>query len=231
MEPELSVVLFRRRGWTPEQYQAWSDRELAEGRSFVTSTSWAGETVLRFCIVNPLTNARRHPHRPRLARGLTARRGRRPSTRHERYAVAVDLVVRDARCVATMDGERRELRGGWVAVTDGFVSGVGTADPPPAATTIDATDCLVTPGLINAHHHLFQNLTRAYPPMTDKPLFGWLQSLYPLWRAIDTEAVHVSAWVGPRRARAVGVHDVDRPPLPPPARRRRSAVGRDRRGT
>jgi cytosine/adenosine deaminase-related metal-dependent hydrolase len=108
----------------------------------------------------------------------------------------VDLVIRDARCVATMDGERRELSGGWVAITDGLVSGVGTADPPPASTTIDATDCLVTPGLINAHHHLFQNLTRAYPPMTDKPLFGWLQSLYPLWRAIDTEAVYVSAWVG-----------------------------------
>ena len=110
--------------------------------------------------------------------------------------IPADLVVRDARCVATMDGDRRELRGGWVAVTDGLVSGVGTADPPPASTTIDATDCLVTPGLINAHHHLFQNLTRAYPPMTDKPLFGWLQSLYPLWRAIDTEAVYVSAWVG-----------------------------------
>jgi L-2,4-diaminobutyrate decarboxylase len=55
MEPELSVVLFRRRGWKPEQYQEWSDRELADGRSFVTSTSWAGATVLRFCIVNPLT--------------------------------------------------------------------------------------------------------------------------------------------------------------------------------
>ena len=55
MEPELSVVLFRRRGWTSDQYQAWSDRELAEGRSFVTATSWAGETVLRICIVNPLT--------------------------------------------------------------------------------------------------------------------------------------------------------------------------------
>ena len=109
---------------------------------------------------------------------------------------ADDLLVRDARCVATMDGERRELQGGWVAVTDGLVSGVGTADPPPAATTIDASDCLVTPGLVNAHHHLYQNLTRAYPPMTDKPLFGWLQALYPLWRAIDTEAVHVSAWVG-----------------------------------
>ena len=54
----------------------------------------------------------------------------------------------------------------------------------------------MTPGLVNTHHHLFQNLTRAYPPMTDKPLFGWLQSLYPLWSAIDTEAVYLSAWVG-----------------------------------
>jgi cytosine/adenosine deaminase-related metal-dependent hydrolase len=49
---------------------------------------------------------------------------------------------------------------------------------------------------VNTHHHIYQNLTRAFPPMTDKPLFGWLQSLYPLWRAIDEEAVHVSAFVG-----------------------------------
>jgi cytosine/adenosine deaminase-related metal-dependent hydrolase len=54
----------------------------------------------------------------------------------------------------------------------------------------------VTPGLVNTHHHIYQNLTRAYPPMTDKPLFGWLQSLYPLWRAIDEEAVYASAFVG-----------------------------------
>ncbi|MFM8857202.1 MAG: 8-oxoguanine deaminase, partial [Actinomycetota bacterium] len=45
-------------------------------------------------------------------------------------------------------------------------------------------------------HHIYQNLTRAFPPMTDKPLFGWLQSLYPLWRAIDEEAVFTSAYVG-----------------------------------
>jgi cytosine/adenosine deaminase-related metal-dependent hydrolase len=43
---------------------------------------------------------------------------------------------------------------------------------------------------------MFQNLTRAYPPMTDKPLFGWLTSLYPLWAAIDEESVHASAFVG-----------------------------------
>ncbi len=107
-----------------------------------------------------------------------------------------DLVVANARCVATMDGARREIPGGWVAITDGLVSAVGDGPAPEAAKTIDATGCLVTPGLINTHHHLYQNLTRAFPAMTDKPLFGWLQSLYPLWRAIDTESVYVSAWVG-----------------------------------
>jgi cytosine/adenosine deaminase-related metal-dependent hydrolase len=107
-----------------------------------------------------------------------------------------DLVVAHARCVATMDGDRREIADGWVAITDGLISAVGDGPHPVATRVVDATDCLVTPGLVNAHHHLFQNLTRAYPPMTDKPLFGWLQSLYPLWRALDTEAAHLSAWVG-----------------------------------
>jgi cytosine/adenosine deaminase-related metal-dependent hydrolase len=107
-----------------------------------------------------------------------------------------DLVVRNARCVATLDADRRELAGGWVAITGGLVEAVGTGQAPAATAVIDATDCLVTPGLINTHHHIFQNLTRAYPPMSDMALFGWLKSLYPLWAAIDTESVFVSAWVG-----------------------------------
>jgi cytosine/adenosine deaminase-related metal-dependent hydrolase len=74
-------------------------------------------------------------------------------------AVVADLVIVNARSVATVDAERRELAGGWVAITDGLVSGVGTGEAPAASTVLDATDCLVTPGLVNAHHHLFQNLT------------------------------------------------------------------------
>ena len=110
----------------------------------------------------------------------------------------VDLLVHNATLVATVDATRRELPGGWVAVNNGFVVAVGAStDPKPTASQIiDATDCLVTPGLVNTHHHLYQNLTRAYPPMTSAPLFGWLQTLYPLWRALDEEAAHVSAWVG-----------------------------------
>ncbi|HSJ92220.1 MAG TPA: pyridoxal-dependent decarboxylase [Ilumatobacter sp.] len=55
LDPELSVVVFRRLGWTPEDYQAWSDRVLAEGTAFVVPTVHDGETVLRFCFVNPTT--------------------------------------------------------------------------------------------------------------------------------------------------------------------------------
>jgi len=107
-----------------------------------------------------------------------------------------DLVIADARLVATVDAERRELPGGFVAITAGFVSHIGTGQPPPAHDTIDAAGCLVTPGLVNTHHHLFQNLTRAYPPMTGSSLFGWLRSLYPLWSTLDTEGAYLSAWVG-----------------------------------
>ncbi|MEY4371449.1 MAG: hypothetical protein RL219_218 [Actinomycetota bacterium] len=109
-----------------------------------------------------------------------------------------DLLIKNAWCIATMDSARRELQGGWVSITGGFVEAVGSStDPLPAADeVVNADGCLVTPGLINTHHHLYQNLTRALPSMTSEPLFGWLQSLYPLWRGLDEESVYVSTWVG-----------------------------------
>ena len=55
LEPELSIVIFRRVGWTPAQYEAWSDKLLADGTAFVVPSAWNGETVLRFCFINPRT--------------------------------------------------------------------------------------------------------------------------------------------------------------------------------
>ena len=91
----------------------------------------------------------------------------------------VDLLIEDAWLVATMDEKRRELAGGWVAVDNGLVValGGGGEQTPAARRRVNASGCLVTPGLINTHHHLFQNMTRAYRPMTSAPLFGWLESL------------------------------------------------------
>jgi cytosine/adenosine deaminase-related metal-dependent hydrolase len=109
-----------------------------------------------------------------------------------------DLLVTGARLVATCDEGRRELAGGWVAVTGGLISGVGTAaqPPPAAAETLDAACCLVTPGLVNTHHHLYQNLTRSHAPTVNGTLFEWLAGLYPLWAGLDEETSYLSTWVG-----------------------------------
>lgn len=58
LDPDLSILVFRRRGWEPASYQRWSDSQLFGGESFVVPSSWNGESVLRFCIVNPRTTVR-----------------------------------------------------------------------------------------------------------------------------------------------------------------------------
>ncbi len=115
-----------------------------------------------------------------------------------RRVQTADLLVRDAELIATVDDARRELPGGWVAITDGVVSALGgPGDPQPdAVRRVDGRGCLVTPGLVNTHHHLYQNLTRAYAPALSGGLFDWLVTLYPLWARLDEEAAHVSAFVG-----------------------------------
>ena len=112
--------------------------------------------------------------------------------------MSADLIIKNARLLACMDSGRAERPGGWLAISNGLIVAMGDAGDavPIGRDVIDATDCLVTPGLINTHHHLFQNLTRAFSEMTRAPLFGWLQSLYPRWALVDEEAAYVSAWVG-----------------------------------
>src|ERR1700719_3123107 len=111
---------------------------------------------------------------------------------------AVDLLVRHAEPVATVDEARAELRGGWVAIRDGLIAAVGDAatPAPPARRTLDARGCLVTPGLVNTHHHIYQNLTRSFRPAVNGTLFQWLTELYPRWARLDEEGAYVSAWIG-----------------------------------
>ncbi len=113
-------------------------------------------------------------------------------------APVADLLVGGAEMVATVDAQRREIAGGWVAITDGVISALGgPADSRPQARRfLDAQGTLVTPGLINTHHHMYQNLTRAFAPALTGGLFDWLVTLYPLWSRLDEEAAYVSAYVG-----------------------------------
>jgi cytosine/adenosine deaminase-related metal-dependent hydrolase len=96
--------------------------------------------------------------------------------------------------VVTMDGAGSEHPDGWVLVDDGRVAAVGGGVPPAAGDTIRLGGALVTPGLVNTHHHLYQTLTRARAQEAD--LFTWLRALYPVWAALDADAEYAAARAG-----------------------------------
>ncbi len=107
------------------------------------------------------------------------------------------LLIRNADVLVTMDGPRREIPGGSLLATDGVITAIGADVTPEAAASasrvIDASGCVVTPGLVNIHHHMFQNLVRAVPGGQDALLFGWLQSLYPIFAKMTPDAIRISA--------------------------------------
>ena len=96
--------------------------------------------------------------------------------------------------VVTMDDAGSEHEDGWVLVADGRVEAVGGGAPPEADELVDLDGAVVTPGLVNTHHHLYQTLTRARAQEAD--LFTWLKTLYPVWAGIDEESVYAAARTG-----------------------------------
>jgi len=102
----------------------------------------------------------------------------------------------DGAYVVTMDAERSELATGHVLVDDGRIVAVGPGAAPAAVAdtaerVVDGSGCLLTPGLVNTHHHLYQWATRGLA--VDETLFGWLTRLYPVWAGIDEQTVNVAA--------------------------------------
>jgi cytosine/adenosine deaminase-related metal-dependent hydrolase len=96
--------------------------------------------------------------------------------------------------VATMDDAGSEHEDGWLLLLDGLIEAVGGGAPPDAEERVDLGGALVTPGLVNTHHHLYQTLTRARAQQAD--LFTWLRELYPLWAGIDADAEYAAARTG-----------------------------------
>ena len=96
-----------------------------------------------------------------------------------------------------MDDERRELRAVDIHVRDGQIAAIGQGlHITNTKDVIDGSSCIVTPGLVNTHHHLYQTLTRAVPGGQDALLFGWLQTLYPIWAKFSPDHMRISALVG-----------------------------------
>jgi cytosine/adenosine deaminase-related metal-dependent hydrolase len=113
--------------------------------------------------------------------------------------------VENAEVLVTMDGARREIENGAVLIRDNHIEWVGSSTDLAARLEahamqpdrrIDASGCIVIPGLVNCHHHLYQTLTRSIGTGEGKSLFDWLRTLYPIWGQMDAEAVYVSARLG-----------------------------------
>jgi 8-oxoguanine deaminase len=96
--------------------------------------------------------------------------------------------------IVTCDDAGTEHPDGWILVEDGFVAEVGAGEEPHADAREELGGAIVTPGLVNTHHHLFQTLTRARAQEAD--LFSWLRELYPTWAKVDAEAEYAAARTG-----------------------------------
>jgi cytosine/adenosine deaminase-related metal-dependent hydrolase len=93
-----------------------------------------------------------------------------------------------------MDDAGTEHESGWVLAEDGLVAETGAGPEPEAESREDLDGALVTPGLVNTHHHLYQWATRGYAP--DATLFEWLTELYPVWARFDESIVEAAAAAG-----------------------------------
>jgi cytosine/adenosine deaminase-related metal-dependent hydrolase len=106
-----------------------------------------------------------------------------------------EILIRGADHVLTMNEAREELRGADILLRDGVIAAIGVG-LETRGEVVEARGCVVTPGLVNTHHHLYQTLTRAVPGGQDALLFGWLKTLYPIWARFGPEEMFVSAQVG-----------------------------------
>ena len=106
-----------------------------------------------------------------------------------------EYLIQHADHLLTMDDARQEMQGADILIRDGVIVQVGHG-LETSGEVIRATGCVVTPGLVNTHHHLYQTLTWAVPGGQDALLFGWLKTLYPIWARFGPEEMRVSAMVG-----------------------------------
>ena len=112
------------------------------------------------------------------------------------------MYLRHADVLATVDAQQREIRDGALLTQGGRILLVGSTSEldrwlehnplQRPARTINARGCVVTPGLVNCHHHLYQTLTRSIGTARGMVLFDWLKMLYGVWAGLTPEALRVS---------------------------------------
>lgn len=105
------------------------------------------------------------------------------------------LLIKNASAIVTCDKKDAVLENASLLIEDGVITYIGTAQQT-ADETIDAKGCLVYPGLINTHHHLYQTFSRNLPQVQNMELFDWLTTLYEIWKNLDKDTIYHSSITG-----------------------------------
>lgn len=105
------------------------------------------------------------------------------------------LLIKNAAAIITCDTQDRVFEQANLLIENGVITYLGP-QTPPAEETLDATDCLVYPGLINTHHHLYQTFSRNLPQVQNLELFDWLTALYGIWQHLNPDVIYYSALTG-----------------------------------
>ncbi len=108
----------------------------------------------------------------------------------------MSLLIQNIHTLVTMGEVETVLQGVDVLVEGNRIAKIGKGLAAPGARVLDATNCVVYPGFVNCHHHLYQTLTRNIPKVQNAKLFDWLIGLYEVWRELSEEAVEVGTRVG-----------------------------------
>ena len=108
------------------------------------------------------------------------------------------LLLKNAALIATMNDADEELHDQSIFCENGIIRQIGPLDtlPNTADKMMDLSKSIVIHGMVNTHHHLFQNLTRVIPNAQNESLFGWLTTLYPIWCGLGPRHIYISSAVG-----------------------------------
>ena len=106
------------------------------------------------------------------------------------------ILLKHIRSLVTCDDGDRILENTDLLVRDGVIAAIGPGLEAPEAEVLDCSAMLCYPGLINTHHHLYQQFSRNLPQVQNLELFPWLKALYEIWKNLDEEVVRYSSLTG-----------------------------------
>lgn len=106
------------------------------------------------------------------------------------------LLIQNIESLVTCDDRDRVLEHVDLYCEDGVIREIGADLQKSADETIDGRGMLCYPGLINTHHHLYQQFSRNLPQVQNMELFDWLTTLYEIWKNLDLDVIRLSSLTG-----------------------------------